>query len=97
MAVLQGVLGASRWAAEVGQEPDIQNLPGEELTPERRTHALFYPVGTGETDPLEVHGAPGFYICQPEFDDARMEHRGFLIISGRDLEIQVELVDEGAD
>lgn len=97
MVVLQGELGASRWAPEVGQEPDIQNLPNEELPPERRTHALFYPIGVGEPDPLKVHGAPGFYISQPEFDDARMEHRGFLIISGRDLEIQVELVDKETD
>jgi hypothetical protein len=97
MVVLQGALGASSWAPEVGQEPDIQNFPNEELPPERRTHALFYPVGVGETDLLKVHGAPGFYISQPEFDDAYMEHRAFMVISGRGLEIQVGLIDEVAD
>ncbi len=97
MVVLRGELGASRWAPQAGQEPDIQNIPNEELAPERRTHALFYPVGVGELEPFGVHGVPGFYISQPEFDDARMESRGFLIISGRDLEIQVELIGEETD
>ena len=57
----------------------------------------LYPVGVGESEPFGVHGVPGFYISQPEFDDARMESRGFLIVHGRDLEIQVELIGEETD
>lgn len=40
MVVLRGELGASRWAPEARQEPDIQNIPNEDLAPKRRTHAL---------------------------------------------------------
>lgn len=91
MVVLHGTLGGVDPAPEVGQEPDIQNVANEDLPPERRTHALFYPVGDGDGD--ELHGRPGFYISLPEFDHAAEDAPGLLTITGRDLEIQVQLLD----
>lgn len=93
MAVFQGELGGVEAVPEVGHEPGIQNVPAEELPPEQRTHALFYPVGYGEDDPLCVHGRPGFHISLPEFTDASLEFRVLLIISSRNLETQVQLLD----
>lgn len=91
MVALQGVLGGVEPVPEVGQEPDIQNVPSKDLPPERRTHALFYPVGDGDKD--DLHGPPGFYICLPEFDHAAEDSPGLLTIAGRNLEIQVQLVE----
>jgi hypothetical protein len=92
MAVLQGVLGGVEAVPEVGQGPGIQNVPNADLPPEQRTHALFYPVGDGACDGL--HGRPGFYLSLPEFDHASVSTPGLLTITGRDLEIQVQLLNE---
>jgi len=92
MVALQGALGGVETMPEVGQEPDTQNVPNKELPPEQRTHALFYPVGDGESD--DLHGSSGFYISRPEFDHAAEDSPGLLTITGRDLEIQVQLLDE---
>ncbi len=92
MVALQGALGGVEAVPEVGQEPGIQNVPNKDLPPELRTHALFYPVGEG--DPDDLHGLPGFHISLAEFDRAVEDSPGLLIITGRDLEIQVQLLDE---
>jgi hypothetical protein len=91
MVALQGALGGVEAVPEVGQEPDIQNIANKDLPPERRTHALFYPVGGGSAD--DLHGRPGFYLSLPEFDHAAVDSAGLLTITGRDLEIQVQLLD----
>ena len=97
MAVFHGELGGVEAVPEVGNQLGIQNVPAGKLPPERRTHALFYPVGHGKDDPLSAHGRPGFYIAFPEFSNAQLELPGLLIISGRNLEIQVQLIDEEFD
>lgn len=90
MLVLHGALGGVEAVPEVGQEPDTRNVPNKDLPPERRTHALFYPVGNGDDD---LHGRPGFYISLPEFDRASKSAPELLTITGRNLEIQVQLLD----
>jgi hypothetical protein len=92
MVALQGALGGVEAVPEVGQGPGIQNVPNEDLPPEQRTHALFYPVGEGHRD--ELHGSAGFYVSLQEFDRASMDSPGLLTITGRDLEIQVQLQNE---
>jgi hypothetical protein len=76
MVALQGALGGVEAVPEVGQEPDTQNIANSDLPPERRTHALFYPVGGGDRD--DLHGPPGFYISLPEFDHAAEDSPGLL-------------------
>ena len=98
MAVFHGELGGVEAVPEVGNELGHPERPGWEA-PARAggTHALFYPVGHGKDDPLSAHGRPGFDISLPEFSNAQLELPGLLIISGRNLEIQVQLIDEEFD
>ncbi len=51
-------------------------------------------MGSRVPDRSELHGDAGFYISEPEFKDASMETQDLLVITGRDLEIQIELLDD---